>query len=116
MKNYMNIYEAKTFIFNFGFTPKEYVFDAFKDRALFQTLFLINNNLKEFSFHLVNWKIEHNKYAKAIFITLQTSEAGKLTELKLRIFNPNFFEIHFTKYVIKKRIKLLVKLFGLKLY
>lgn len=114
MSNYMNICEAKTFIF-FGFTPKEYTFDAFNDRALFQTLFLINDNLKEFSLHSVNWKIEYNEYAKAIFITLQTSEAGKLTELKLRIFNPTFFEIHFTKYVIKKRIKLLVKLLGLKL-
>jgi hypothetical protein len=103
----MNILKAKTFI---GFNPKEYNFDAFEERALFQTLFVINNNLKE-----INWKIEHNKYARVMFITLQTSEAGKLTELKLRIFNPNFFEIHFTKYVIKKRIKLLVKLLGLKL-
>lgn len=103
----MNILKAKTFI---GFNPKEYIFDAFEERALFQTLFVINNNFKE-----IYWKIEHNKYAKIMFITLQASEAGKLTELKLRIFNPNFFEIYFTTYVIKKRIKLLVKLLGLKL-
>jgi hypothetical protein len=103
----MNILKAKTFI---GFNSKEYTFDAFEERGLFQTLFVINNN-----FGKIYWKIEHNKYAKAIFITLQTSEAGKLTELELRIFNPNFFEIYFTKYVIKKRIKLLVKLLGLKL-
>ena len=103
----MNILKAKTFI---GFNPKEYTFDAFEERALFQTLFVINNNFGE-----IFWKIEHNKYVKVMFITLQASEAGKLTELKLRIFNPSFFEIYFTKYVIKKRIKLLVKLLGLKL-
>jgi len=103
----MNILEARTFI---NLDPKELVFEAFKDRALFQTIFNINDN-----FDKAIWSIEFHDYHKSLIIKIKIYIFGKETFLSLKISNPSFMEMHFTQFVIKKRIKKIVELLGLKL-
>jgi hypothetical protein len=103
----MNILEARTYI---NLDPKELVFEAFKDRALFQAIFNINDN-----FDKAIWSIEFHDYHKFLIIDIKVYIHGKETFLRLKITNPSFMEMHFTQFVVKKRIKKIVELLGLKL-
>jgi hypothetical protein len=101
----MNIIEARTFI---NSDPKELVFEAFKDRALSQTFINIKDN-----FDKAIWNIEFHDYGIILLIDIKVYICGKETFLRLRIKNPSFMEMHFTQFVVKKRIKKIVKLLGL---